>query len=106
VIRFIGSGKPPRAAPRGEAWGEGESIAVQVTSDTSMEEIPQASSLPPGTLVFVLPEPARPKGILSAFGRRALPRHARSGALLLRGYVDIGAEVDATSHLDLVFGRA
>jgi hypothetical protein len=81
-------------------------LAVQTTSEESMDPIPDASSLASGMLVFVLPEPARTRGILSVFVHRSIPRRTRCEALLVRGYVDIGAETDATSRLDLVFGRA
>ncbi len=106
MIRFVGAGARPRIAPRGLAWSDtGESLAVRVESPASMDAIPEARSLPTGTLVFVLPEPARARGILSAFTRGGVSRHARCEALLLRGYVDIAAEVDAVSRLDLVFAR-
>jgi hypothetical protein len=81
-------------------------IAVQVASIDSMDAIPEASALAPRTLVFVLPEPTRARGIFSAFVRVGLTRRARSEALLLRGYVDIGADRDKVTRLDLVFGRA
>jgi hypothetical protein len=105
-IRFTGPGKPPRVAPFGLPWtDDGVALAVQVTSETSLDELPEASSLSPQTLVVVLPEPAKRGGLLAAFGRRTVSRRARCGALLVRGYVDIGAEVDPASRLDLAFGR-
>jgi hypothetical protein len=105
MIRFLGAGAPPRVAPRGMAWGDAaDAVAVQVASETSMDALPEASSLSPGTRVFVLPEPARARGIFSALMQARLTRRARSEALLVRGYVDIGAELDAASRLDLVFG--
>jgi hypothetical protein len=107
VIRFIGSGTRPRVAPRGIEWGDSldaPMIAVQVASESAMEAIPEAAALAKRTLVFVLPEPTKARGILSAFARVGLTRRARSEALLLRGYVDIGAEVDKASRLDVVYG--
>jgi len=105
AIRFLGAGKPPRVAPFGLPWSESGALVVQVTSEDALDEIPEASALDPSTLVFVLPEPVKRGGLLSAFGRRTISRSARSGALLVRGYVDIGAEVDDATRLDLVFGR-
>jgi hypothetical protein len=89
-------------------WGDSltaPAVAVQVASETAMDAIPAAETLAPRTLVFVLPEPTKARGILSAFARIALTRRGRSEALLLRGYVDIGAELDKASRLDVVFGR-
>lgn len=106
MTRFIGRGARPRIPPRGEAWSEdGAAIVVRV-ADESMAEIPDAATLDPETSVIVLPETDRPGGILSAFGRHSLSRHARCEALLARGYVDIGAEIDPPSRIDIVFGRA
>lgn len=105
-IRFGGAGKPPRA-PFGLAWrDDGEALGVQLASEESFDAVPDAASLAPRTLVVVLPEAARSRGLLAAFGKRTVSRSARCGALLLRGYVDIGAEVDEATRLDLVFGRA
>lgn len=105
-IRFVGDGTPPRA-PFGLAWSEGgAALVVQVAGDDARGAIPDAATLPAGAWVFVLPEAARSRGLLAAFGKRTVSRSARCGALLLRGYVDIGAEIDPKSRLDLVFGRA
>ena len=57
-IRFIGVGSPPRTAPFALAWADdGEAIAIQLASDESTDAIPEATTLAPGTCVFVLPEP-------------------------------------------------
>ncbi len=71
-----------------------------------LDEIPEASTLASGTRVVVLPDAARGRGLLAAFGKKTHPRSERCGALLLRGYVDIGAEIDPKTKQDLVFGRA
>jgi hypothetical protein len=106
-IRFVGAGKPPRVAPFGLAWSEdGEAVAVRVAGDEALDAVPEAGALPPGTLVLVLPEAERGRGLFEAFGRRTVSRAARCGALLVRGYVELGAEVEPKSKLDLVFGRA
>jgi len=70
-----------------------------------LEDLPDASSLAPGTRVVVLPDAARGKGLLAAFSKKTHARSARCAALLLRGYVDIGAEVDPKTKQDLVFGH-
>ena len=100
MIRFRGNGRRPRIAPHAEPWSDtGDTIA------TSVDAVPEPSSLPSGTLVYVLEPQGRWPGLLSAFGRQAVPRHVRCAALLHAGYVDIGAETDRAAHLDLVFGR-
>ncbi len=71
-----------------------------------LDDLPNASTLASGTRVVVLPDAARGRGLLAAFGQKTHPRSARCAALLLRGYVDIGAEVDPKTKQDLVFGRA
>ncbi len=114
TLRFAGRARP-RVAPFGAVWvAEGEpadAFAVQLESDPpSAQEaatlVPDAASVPRGTWVLVLPEPARGKGLLSAFHRKPIARATRAGALLLRGYVEIGADVDAKSQMDLVYGKA
>ncbi len=111
-LRFVGSSRP-RVAPFGAAWVESDAdaVAIQLRDGGESEEeaaphVPEASSLPAGTWVVVLPEAARGKGLLSAFSRKPIARAVRAGALLLRGYVEIGAELDPKSKMDLVFGRS
>jgi len=113
TVRFLGTASArPRTAPLGAAWVDAETaeaVAVQLPEDGPAAEaaahVPEASSLPPGTWVIVLPEPTRSKGLLSAFGRKPIARATRAGALLLRGYVDIGADAETKSRMDLVYGR-
>lgn len=69
-----------------------------------LDELPDASTLASGTRVVVLPDAARGRGLLAAFKKETHPRSARCAALLLRGYVGIGAEVDPKTKQDLVFG--
>jgi len=73
-------------------------------TEYKLEDLPAASTLPAGTRVVVLPEAARGKGLLAAFTKKTHARSARCTALLLRGYVGIGAETDAKTKQDLVFG--
>ena len=73
-------------------------------NEYKLEDLPAASTLPAGTRVVVLPEAARGKGLLAAFTKKTHARSARCSALLLRGYVAIGAETDPKTKQDLVFG--
>ncbi len=68
-------------------------------------QLPEASTLPPGTPVFVLGTAAAVRSFWRPFARgAAIPRASRCTALLARGYVDIGAEeVDGD---DLAWGHA
>lgn len=74
--------------------------------NVKLEDLPEASTLASGTRVVVLPEAARGKGLLAAFTKKTHARSARCSALLLRGYVGIGAEIDPKTKQDLVFGVA
>ena len=115
-FRFVGSGSPPPVLPYGVARVDdsGEALLVRVDPkykdvQTVAESLPEPASLPPGTTIVVLAEAAPSSGFfgaLGAFGGRKLDRATRAGALLARGYVDLGAEVDPASQLDVVFGRA
>ncbi|HEY1955645.1 MAG TPA: hypothetical protein VGH28_08530, partial [Polyangiaceae bacterium] len=81
-VRFVGTGKPPRA-PFGLAWSDdGEALVVQLASEDETTAIPEASAIAPRTLVIVLPDAARSRGLLAAFGKRSVARSTRCGALL------------------------
>ena len=72
-----------------------------------VEQIPRADTLPPGTPVLVLGTAARAgswwRRLLG--GRRVLVARApRCGALVARGYVDVGASADAASGDDITWG--
>jgi hypothetical protein len=70
-------------------------------------QVPLASALPPGTPVVVLGLAAQGGSIWTRFARGvSVPRAARCGALLARGYVDIGAGTDDVSGADLTWGFA
>ncbi len=72
-------------------------------------QLPAASSLPPGALVFVLGGAMRTRrGLRRLLGRGTVPvaRAPRCAALVARGYTDVGALLDARSGADLVYGRA
>lgn len=114
-FRFVGSGGPPPVLPYGvtQVDAAGEAVLVRVDPGhrdvhAVAESLPDSASLPPGTAIIVLAESAPSRGFLGAlgaFGARKLDRATRAGALLARGYVDLGAEVDAASQLDVVYGR-
>lgn len=112
-LRFVGSGAPPSVLPYGVARidAAGDAVLIRIDPkhrdlDAVAESLPDAASLPPGTQVVLLAEVTPSGGFFGAFGARKLDRTVRAGALLARGYVDLGAEVDVTSQLDLVYGRA
>lgn len=110
-FRFVGSGSPPTVVPYGVALDpSGEAVLLRVDPKhrdvhAVAEALPDAASLAAGTAIVILAESA-PSGFFAAFGGKKLDRATRAGALLARGYVGLGAEVDAASHLDVVFGRA
>jgi hypothetical protein len=59
---------------------------------------------PPGTLVVLLPETSA-GGLLGVFGGAKVDRAVRCAALLAHGCTDVGGGVDASSSLDLAWGR-
>jgi hypothetical protein len=93
--------KPPRP-PLGIAVWSPAADAIAVLLDAGGEgdphtvagvaaQLPEASDLPPGTPVLVLGR-ATARAFWRLFARDvAIPRVARCTALLVRGYVDIGA---------------
>jgi hypothetical protein len=71
------------------------------------EQVPRASTLPSGASVFVLGGAASDRRLWRLLGRRfPVTRASRCTALLVRGYVDIGAGVDEVSGDDLAWGSA
>jgi hypothetical protein len=72
------------------------------------QQLPDPSTLPGDARVVVLPDATRGKGAwLRLVGRAKtpIPRAARCAALLVRGYVGIGAGSDG-KETDAVWGRA
>jgi hypothetical protein len=99
----------------GDWSAEADAIAVllEAPEDDALDaiavaaQIPQAQGLPPATAVFVLGSAVRPsRGWFSRLYARRLKvaRAPRSDAILMRGYVDLGAGVDESSGADLVWG--
>jgi len=70
------------------------------------DQIPSAETLPLATPVVVLGEPAHSALSWRRFGlrKRKVARAPRCGALLVRGYVDIGAGLDRATGGDIVWG--
>lgn len=107
-MRLVGTSaikRPPLGVatftPDGEAW-----LVAPSAEDVSSlaRELPVAQ---PGTLVILLPHAAPARGLWSLLSAPApLSRHVRASALLARGFVELGACVDAHTKLDLVWGRA
>ena len=70
-------------------------------------QVPDCGSLPPRTLVVLLGVATRGGGAwrkLVRMNTAPVSRAARCSALLVRGYVDIGAAPDAATSQDLVWG--
>jgi hypothetical protein len=71
------------------------------------QQLPDPSTLPEGTRVLVQPDATRGGGAwLRLVGRATtpVPRAARCAALLVRGYVGIGAGADGKAT-DVAWGR-
>jgi hypothetical protein len=97
------------------AWSK-EAPAVTVLLDAgevTMKEpadiavqIPHATDLPHGTLVFVLATAVRSGGMMRWLGLRTIqvPRVARCTALVARGYVSVGAGLDDVTGADIAWG--
>jgi hypothetical protein len=70
-------------------------------------QIPPATALAPATPLVVLGATAGARGVwrrLFGGGSTAVARALRCSALLVRGYVDIGAGLDRTTGGDLAWG--
>jgi hypothetical protein len=78
---------------------------------TVTRALPDPDSLPPGTLLLVLPAvvgaPSLTGRLLAAMGRGPTASRAlRATALVARGYVRVAAGVDRETRSDLVWGYA
>ncbi len=106
----------PRRPPLGiAAWTPtADAIAVLLDAGGSGDpgaiagvaaQLPMAAELPPGTPVFVLGRAKARRSFWRVFAREvAVPRAFRCTALLMRGYVGIGAgDVEGD---DLAWGQA
>jgi hypothetical protein len=108
--------RPPRP-PFGLADWTPDATAVAVLLDATeadledapsvAAQLPLATTLPPGTRVFVLGEATRTRAGLGRWlgpGTAGVARAPRCAALLARGYRDIAALVDDKTGADLVVG--
>ncbi len=117
-VRFVGRDVKarPRVPPFGlSTWSdEGEATAVQLdataadvsAADAVAAQIPASDSFAQRTLVVVLGSAAREGGLwrrLTQGPEAPVSRKARCDALLMRGYVNIAAGKDSSSH-DLAWG--
>lgn len=86
----------------------GERAAGKVVT---FDALPDANAVEPGTLVVVTDhargERSLVKSVLGALGRKqSVSRATRCTALLLKGYIRIGAGVDPDTSADLAWGYA
>ena len=109
---------PARALPFGlRAWSlDASAIAVLLEADaneldeiTIASQVPHARDLAPRTPVFVLGRAMRDSARVRWLsflrsGALEVGRAPRCGALLMRGFVGLGAGIDDTSGADLVWG--
>lgn len=117
--RFVGLAPNAKAPPPPfglKGWSQdGTATVVELDASTSdlsaagaiAPQLPECDSLPSRSLVVLLGEAGRGGGAwrrLVRMNATPVSRAARCSALLVRGYVDIGAGTDdGTSH-DLVWG--
>ncbi len=107
----------PPSPPLGLRNWSPEAAALAVLLDASggdlvnlavvAAQIPSAETLVSATPVMVLGEAVdrrRAWGRLFGLGRSKVARVLRCGALLVRGYVDIGAALDPATGSDIVWG--
>jgi hypothetical protein len=119
ALRLMARAGPLRSPPKPplglEGWSPtAEAIAVLLDAAADRDprtiagvaaQLPLASTLPSGTPVFVLGKATAARPFWHLLARRIpIPLASRCTALLVRGYVDIGAdEVDGD---DLAWGHA
>jgi len=116
LLSHAAGGKAPKPPFGIRAWSptaDDVGVLLEAPSDDShaitkvAEQLPPASTLASRTTIFVLGAAAKPGGFWRLLGR-AVPvsRATRCTALLVRGYVEIGAGVDKASGHDLTWGSA
>lgn len=107
----------PSLVPFGlAAWSDDADAATVVLLDRTEDAraiasaLPDPASLPASALVIVAGDALARRGffakLLAGGASDGMTRHARATALLARGYVRIGAGIDAASGADLVWGYA
>ncbi len=108
--------KPPRPPFGLRAWSQAAAdfaVALEAPADDLRaisdvaEQVPGASTLASGTAVFVLGAAANRNRLWRLLGRGVrVTRATRCTALLVKGYVEIGAGIDKASGHDLAWGFA
>jgi hypothetical protein len=110
-------GRSPRPMLGVPGWSEGAASVAVVLDATNLDpedaaavalQVPSAADLTDGAVTFVSGVALRSGGVLGRLfggGSVAVSRSARCGALVARGYVDIGAAVDPASKIDVAWGR-
>lgn len=77
-----------------------------------LQDLPDSNAVEPGTLVLVSSEPRTTerslmRSVLGALGRKEkVSRAARCTALVVRGYIRVGAGTDPDTDADLAWGYA
>ena len=117
ALRLVGRASVSRrpAPPMGLlAWDPGapalaillDAVGIDIDDPAQVAgQIPPAVELPPATPVIVLGVASGKPALLRWLERRVpVTRAARCTALLARGYVGVGAGVDAASRADLAWG--
>jgi hypothetical protein len=120
AIRLISKargGKAPRPPFGLRAWSPDADAAAVVLDAAGLEvdeasgvasQLPLASALPAGAAVIVFGAAAGPRHFWNRLlwgGTIPVSRAARCGALIMRGYVEVGAGRDETTNADLAWGR-
>jgi hypothetical protein len=103
------AGRPPFGLPAWDPTAKAIAVRLDAGDDGARTpagvaaQLPHATTMPSGTLVFVLGKATAVRSFWRLFARDvAVSRAARCTALLARGYVDIGA--DDVSGDDLTWG--
>jgi hypothetical protein len=120
-VRFVCRSAVARARPPAPPFGvsgwvdDGEATVVQLDAsegdltitEAVASQIPDSGTFAERTLVVVLGRAAGRGGAwrrLLFLGEASMSRAARCSALLMRGYVDIAAGMDAKTSQDLAWG--
>lgn len=117
AFRPLPGTRPARRVPLGASLREDAEDVLVALPEQALDAASAAAALPdpeelaPGALVVVLGEPTGAGSVagrlLSALGKtKAVPRAVRCTALLVRGYVEVGAGTCPATGADLAWGRA
>ena len=118
LVTTAPTSRPPRPLFGLPGWTADAAAAAVLLDATALDrgdaaavalQLPAAATLPAGTLVVVSGAALRGAGLVGRLFRGAttpVSRAARCGALVARGYVDVGADVDPATKIDVAWGRA